>query len=174
MRDIVQFNKEDLSLACTFFFYTTCTDVDWCDVARVTIDTLPDVALIEIFDSYMYEEQIEAWYALVHVCRKWRKVVFGSPRRLNLRLYCRAGTPVRETLDVWPPLPIVVMIYGDEAWDEGDIVSALERNDRVCGIDLLSRVHVPNSGNWKNCSQQCSSHSRHSHVCRFIAKPVTK
>jgi len=93
----------------------------------------------------MYEEQIEAWYALVHVCRQWRKVVFGSPRRLNLRLYCRAGTPVRETLDVWPPLPIVVMIYGDdEAWDEGDIVAVLERNDRVCGIDLWPG-YVPNS-----------------------------
>jgi hypothetical protein len=30
----------------------TCTDVDWCDVARVTIDVLPDLALIEIFDFY--------------------------------------------------------------------------------------------------------------------------
>jgi hypothetical protein len=109
----------------------------------VTIDTLPDVALLEIFDFYMYEEQIEVWYALVHVCRQWRKVVFGSPRRLSLRLHCRAGKPVRETLDVWPPLPIVVMVYGDEAWDEGDIVAALKRNDRVCGIDLCPG-HVPN------------------------------
>jgi F-box-like len=109
----------------------------------VTIDTLPDVALLEIFDFYMYEEQIEAWYALVHVCRQWRKVVFGSPRRLNLRLYCRGGTPVQETLDVWPPLPIVIMVYGDEAWDEADIVAALERTDRVCGIDLWPG-YVPN------------------------------
>jgi hypothetical protein len=110
----------------------------------VTVDTLPDVALLEIFEFYLYKEQIAAWYALVHVCRKWRKVVFGSPRRLNLRLYCRAGTPVQETLDVWPPLPIVVMVYGDEAWDEDDIVAALERNDRVCAIDLWPG-YVPNS-----------------------------
>ena len=96
-----------------------------------------------MFDFYLYEGRIQAWYALVHVCRKWRKVVFGSPRRLNLRLYCRAGTPVRETLDVWPPLPIVLMVYGDEVWDENDIVAALERNDRVCGIDLLPG-YVPN------------------------------
>jgi hypothetical protein len=137
-------NRGDQSRACTFFFCATCTDVDWCDVAWVTIDTLPDIALLEIFDFYMYEEQVEAWNALVHVCRKWRKVVFGSPRRLNLRLYCRAGTPVRETLDIWPPLPIVVMVYGDEAWDEADIVAALECNDRVCRIDLCPG-HVPNS-----------------------------
>ncbi|KAN0106983.1 hypothetical protein V8E52_010585 [Russula decolorans] len=121
-------------------------DVDrqWYDVAWARIDTLPDVALLEIFDFYMYEEQIEAWYALVHVCQTWRKVVFGSPRRLNLRLYCRAGTPVRKTLDVWPPLPIVIMVYGDEAWVEGDIVAALDRNDRLCGIDLWPG-YVPNS-----------------------------
>ena len=110
----------------------------------MTVVTLPDVALLEIFELYIYGGQTEAWYALVHVCRKWRKVVFGSPRRLNLRLYCRAGTPVRETLDVWPPLPIVVMVYGDEAWDEDDIVAALARNDRVCGIDLWPG-YVPNS-----------------------------
>jgi hypothetical protein len=112
----------------------------------VTLDTIPDVALLEIFEFFLYEEhtRMEAWYALVHVCRKWRKVVFGSPRRLNLRLYCRAGTPVRETLDVWPPLPIVVMVYGEEAWDESDIVAALKRNDRVCGIDLWPG-YVPNS-----------------------------
>jgi hypothetical protein len=29
---------------------------------------------------------IQAWHTLVHVCRKWRTVVLGSPRRLDLRL----------------------------------------------------------------------------------------
>ncbi len=33
-----------------------------------------------------------------HVCQKWRSVVFGSPRRLNLRLLCTKRTPVREML----------------------------------------------------------------------------
>ena len=147
MHDIVHLGRdptEETNRGHVRSSIATWADVDRCDVARVTIDTLPDIALLETFDYYMYEEQIEAWYALVHVCRKWRKVVFGSPRRLNLRLYCRAGTPVRETLDVWPPLPIVVMVYGDEAWDEGDIVAVLERNDRICGIDLCPG-HVPNS-----------------------------
>jgi hypothetical protein len=110
----------------------------------VTIDTLPDCGLLEIFAFYVYEEQIEAWCALVHVCRRWRSVVFMSPRRLDLRLCCRAGTLVRERLDVWPPLPIVVMVYGDEAWDEDDIIAALEHNDRICEIDLRPG-YVPNS-----------------------------
>ena len=44
--------------------------VDLCDVARVTIDMLPDVALLEIFHFYVDEARTEAWHALVHVCLK--------------------------------------------------------------------------------------------------------
>jgi len=73
------------------------TAPDRWDVGRVTIDVLPDVVLLEIFDCYVdksreEEEEdspgIQAWHTLVHVCRKWRSVVFGSPRRLDLRLFC--------------------------------------------------------------------------------------
>jgi hypothetical protein len=99
------------------------------------IDTLPDVALLEIFDFYIYEDQ-KAWPTLAHVCQDWRNVVFGSARRLNLRLYCKAGTPVRATLGVWPPLPIVIWGDGHEKWGLDNIVAALEHNDRICRIDL--------------------------------------
>jgi hypothetical protein len=112
----------------------------------VTIDGLPDVALIEIFDCYLNQvpdedpqdpPETQAWHTLVHVCRKWRYVVFGSPCRLNLRLYCTEKTPVREMLAVWPPLPIVVWRNGDSAWDIDNIMAALEHNDRVCEIGFL-------------------------------------
>ena len=72
-----------------------CASVDWCDVAqRVTIDVLPDVALLEIFDCYVNDSKNRTWrgwkkwHTLVHVCRKWRIIAFGSPLRLDLRLYC--------------------------------------------------------------------------------------
>lgn len=42
--------------------------VDRCEVAQVTIDMLPDVALLTVFDFYV---DIEEWQTLVHVCRKW-------------------------------------------------------------------------------------------------------
>ena len=62
------------------------TAADRWDVGRVTNDVLPDVALLEIFDCYknqVREEdgddvEAQAWHTLVHVCRKWRSVVFGS------------------------------------------------------------------------------------------------
>src|SRR5260221_5208216 len=48
---------------------------------------------------------VESWQLLVHVCRRWRSLVFGSPRRLNLRLFCTPETPAKDTLAVWPALP---------------------------------------------------------------------
>ena len=105
----------------------------------MTVDTLPDVALLEIFDCYLGEDpgidELEEWHTLVHVCRKWRSVVFGSPRRLNLQLHCGTWKPVREMLDIWPSLPIVI-------WDwrptraVHNIIAALEHNDRVTQIEL--------------------------------------
>ena len=111
-------------------------------VAWVTIDMLPDLALLGIFDFYLDKAAIQAWHNLVHVCRKWRIVVFGSPRRLNLRLCCKARTPVRDMLDVWPPLPIVMKVYSVDTWDDGNIIAALELNDRICELVIFD---IPSS-----------------------------
>jgi F-box-like len=117
----------------------------------MTIDVLPDVVLLEMFDYYanqVREEDspdvtVESWRRLVHVCRNWRSVVSGSPRRLNLRLLCAPETPVRKTLAVWPYLPIFIQQrqYGlPGGGDSDNIVAALEHNDRVCEIDLFDFV----------------------------------
>ena len=103
----------------------------------MTIDTLPDIALLEIFDFYVHEALVDAWYTLVHVCRKWRSVVFGSPGRLDLQLYCTASTPVRKMLDVWPPFPIVIWVHSYENWGVDNTIAALEHNDRICTINLF-------------------------------------
>ena len=95
---------------------------------------LPDVALLRIFEVYILldEYQIQAWHTLVHVCRQWRNVVFGSPRRLNLRLLCTIRTRVKKMLNIWPPLPIVV--WANQSND--NIISALEHNDRICYLEI--------------------------------------
>jgi hypothetical protein len=88
------------------------TTTDWCDVGQVTIDMLPDIALLEIFDFYVAQasdfpvQNRETWITLVHVCRNWRDIVFSSPRRLNLRLLVTPRRSVRTMLDTWPPLLI--------------------------------------------------------------------
>ena len=130
----------------TFFAWQSVPAIDWWDVlARMTVDMLPDFALLEIFDLHAngFEAQIEEWHTLVHVCRKWRDVVFRSPRRLNLRLYCGPRTPVREMLNVWPCLPIVVGAYGSEIQDEDNIVAALEHNERIHEFDTFCFPNLP-------------------------------
>ena len=80
------------------------------------------------------------WINLVHVCRRWRSVVFQSPRRLNLRLFCTPATPTRDTLDIWPPLPLIICDFDEyikgRSFSDDNIIAALEHNDRVCQIDL--------------------------------------
>ena len=121
------------------------------NVVQVTIDTVPDVALIEIFDFYMAEalhydpfrHNSEAWIILAHVCQKWRDIVFGSPCRLNVRLFFHARRSVRVMLDTWPPLPIDIWgCDGDLGlWGMNNIVAALEHNDRIQNIELGGQTY---------------------------------
>src|SRR5258708_29476811 len=107
------------------------------DIGRVTIDMLPDLVLVEIFHFYVDQTaSVEVWQTLVHVCRKWRHIVFGSPRRLHLQLICSNETPVRETLDIWPSLPIIMKYFEPPMSDVDNILASFERHDRVCQITL--------------------------------------
>jgi hypothetical protein len=122
----------------------------------LTIDHLPDDVLLEIFDFYVVryqdlkfieemfgiQDKIESWQTLVHVCRRWRCLVFGSPRRLNLQLCCYAPRrSARKSLDVWrlpslwPALPLVILgsVYKDSV---DDAIALLEHSDRINQIYL--------------------------------------
>jgi hypothetical protein len=118
----------------------TSMTVDCCDVgqSQLTIDTLPEDALLYVFDFYVAQaSDVEAWRTLVHVCRRWRNLVFGSPRRLNLQIACTNETPVKEKLGVWPDLPIVVSGCCKSLADLDNVKAALEHHDRVCKIKLF-------------------------------------
>jgi hypothetical protein len=107
------------------------------------IDILPDDVLLGVFDFYVKadsscseKKRVEAWQSLVHVCRRWRTLVFGSPRRLNLQLYCSPETPVRDTLDVWPALPLTVEGIMDLSSATHNIIAALGQSNHVCKVSL--------------------------------------
>ena len=115
----------------------------------IRIDVLPDDVLLEIFDFYMdmrpwYEgkTRVEEWQSLVHVCRRWRTLVLGSPRRLNLQLYCTPKTPVREILDVWPALPLIVVGSMVSSPGTDNIIAALEQRNRVRHLCLPGLVDL--------------------------------
>ena len=111
----------------------------------VPIDVLPDNVLLETFDLYLGKDDADefdcghsydGWQTLVHVCHRWRCIVFASPRRLDLKLYC---TPQRsvdsKTLDTWPALPIVIVAEGIKSKEDvTNVIAALRHQTRVCRI----------------------------------------
>jgi F-box-like len=123
---------------------------------RVTIGSLPDNVLLDIFDFYqvlinknVIDEHPWNWEKLVHVCRSWRHIIFDSPVRLNLQLFCTENSPVRELLDVWPPFPLAIRFtdYEDSLDSTIDnLIAALEHRDRVREIQIrltMPRVRPP-------------------------------
>jgi len=111
----------------------------------VTIEVLPNTVLVEIFSFYVDRPGADedVWHTLVHVCRRWRSVVFDSPRRLHLRLLCTPKRPLKM-LDIWPALPIVIdfMAKGKRPRGMDNIIKALEQHCRVRKIDIRG---IPNS-----------------------------
>ena len=88
----------------------------------------------------------DAWHTLVHVCQRWRRVVFASLRRLDLQLLCTNRRPVKKWLDVWPEFPICIQVNHDRRsprlWGITNIIAALKQHHRVCEILFKG---VPNS-----------------------------
>jgi F-box-like len=127
---------------------TSHNDVLLYDAGRispcVTIRSLPDEVLLDIFEFCLLDPlyQVRTWPKLVHVCQRWRYIVFASPLRLDLCLFCTYWTPVRKTLDVWPPFPIEIMYIYVDPRVEDNIIAALEHPNRVCNI-LLERIMIP-------------------------------
>ena len=111
-----------------------------------TINILLDENLLQIFDFCRKNHKshifVWPWHTLVHVCRRWREIVFASPHHLNLQIFCGNETPVRENLSIWPAFPIAIKYSDVGTWanetrnNEDNIVAALERSDRVCSVEL--------------------------------------
>ena len=103
---------------------------------------LSDDILLTIFHYYL-DASPRIWLKLVHICRRWRRIVFKSQRSLYLQLFCTPGTPVLKTLSVWPALPIVVEYGGSPTSDlpvpkddYDNVVAALKHSNRVSSISL--------------------------------------
>jgi hypothetical protein len=123
---------------------------DRCIIDKMTIDILPDNVLLEIFHFYKDDPASSdgftwRWTTLIHACRRWRHIVFGSPRRLDLRLRCSDRTPTKRLLDIWPPFPIAlyVMMVVVPVNEEGleNIMAAVERRDRTSFIYIYDSTN---------------------------------
>jgi len=135
---------------------------------------LPDEVLLGIFDFCVsVDEELEEqcntrWEVLVHVCRRWRYIVFAAPHRLDLRLVCTAGMRVKEMLDIWPPLPIDLCVYDHRTLNEENVTAALGHNDRVCEI----YVESSKKGTFKRFKELSGSYNYLSLLWKYLPPPT--
>ncbi|KAH9013164.1 hypothetical protein EDB83DRAFT_2680386 [Lactarius deliciosus] len=106
-----------------------------------TVNILPDDILFYIcLPNVDLALHMTVWQRLVRVCQRWRRIIYASPRYLDLHLYCSSETPFREDLSLWPdsefPLIVEYWIMGDEY----HLIAALQHTDRVRRVDLLISV----------------------------------
>ena len=94
------------------------------------------IYILKMYPFYEEKTDVEAWQLLVHVCQRWRSLVLGSPRRLNLQLYCTPNTPAKDTLDVWPALPLIIKGSMSTSPDTDNIIAALGQSNRVRQVGL--------------------------------------
>jgi hypothetical protein len=121
----------------------------------VIIDPLPDDVFLEIFDLCLRDttdypvKRTREWIVLVHVCQRWRRIIFASPRRLDLYLSCICGTPVKQNLAYWPLiLPLFIDYYSGPIssfaripGDDDNIIAALMHTDRIHRV----KIHATSS-----------------------------
>lgn len=110
-----------------------------------SINVLPDDVLLEVFDFCRLNSDLawnhKGWYKLAHTCRQWRHIVFSSPSRLDLQLYCTYGAPVANMLGHSPQLHLIVDYGGRRplpAKDEEGALLALQKHDRIRYIDIYA------------------------------------
>jgi hypothetical protein len=87
---------------------------------------------------------------LAHVCRRWRDLVFQSPRRLDLQISYiekqfegeKTEKHVREKLDIWPAFPLIIWV--DHCFPGMKTVFATcEHRTRICRIDVDNIYSYP-------------------------------
>ncbi|KAH9035490.1 hypothetical protein EDB85DRAFT_2143656 [Lactarius pseudohatsudake] len=116
----------------------------------VIINMLPDNVFLEIYnfclrDPTKYPLQ-KQWQRLVRVCQRWRRIIFASPRRLDLRLTCTHGTPVAQNLAYWPvTLPLTIDYprlwrsdYRFSHAPDDNIVAALQHASRIHRVEICT------------------------------------
>ena len=113
--------------------------------SNTPIHNLDDDSLLQIFSCYRLDDE-ENWYLrlgwlmLIHVCPRWRNLIYDSWSHLDMCLLLTNDSPSMDTLSHLPPLPLVIH-YVDRTKtitrkDEGNLYLGLQQYDRVRRVIL--------------------------------------
>ena len=120
----------------------------------VPMDILPNNVFLEIFNlclrdpttSSLTQRQTQRasnWQTQVHICQRWWRVIFLSPRQLNLHLHCSNRTPVLKNLAFWPvTLPLTLnysLSRNHVSWDEDNIATAILHSTCIQHISIFGK-----------------------------------
>ena len=116
-------------------------EVELYATAQITVQTLPDNVLLEIFKYHRLASLRSGpwkWYRLAQVCRRWRFIVYTHPRLLDLPIILTNTNPIWETPDFLPADIPVIMWYRDSLSDKDadNIFNTLKNPARICEIDI--------------------------------------
>ena len=116
--------------------------------AKTPINNVDDDSLLQIFSCYRLEDEDDwylrlAWLNLVHVCRRWRNLIYDSWFHLNMGLLLTYDSPSIDTLSHLPPVPLDID-YSDRTRtitrnDEGNLRLGLQQRGRVRLVALRAR-----------------------------------
>ena len=108
------------------------------------IHWLNDDILLIVFNCYRLDDEYRwnyrfLWCKLSHVCQRWRYLIYESAFHLGMQITCTNGTPIVDTLDHLPPLPLFVnyTLTIPTEQDELGIYHALRLHGRVRHIGLV-------------------------------------
>jgi hypothetical protein len=134
---------------------------------QITIEKLSDKVLLKIFCCFL-DASPRSWPTLIHICRKWRRIVFDSQQALPIRLFFAHGTPVLKTLKYWPTMPGgFPVLYPPAPEDEVNI--SLPRSNSLS--TLLPYASPSQDRSWKSYPQS-TGHFRNWKTSSFCLKMI--
>ena len=102
---------------------------------RVTIDVLSDDVLVHVFNFYRrgfkYHDLSWPWDVLIHVCQRWRHIIFAWPHHLDVLVDCQSGKHVARAPHVWPGLPIGIWLKLHREYGDNVIAAILGHRDCI-------------------------------------------
>jgi hypothetical protein len=107
---------------------------------------LNDDILLGIFNFYRLDAQEDwnvrlLWCKLSHVCQRWRHLIYECNFHLGMHIKCTNGTPIVDTLDHLPPLPLIIDYKTTHKYSGANVLTRQDKSRIYHALQFHDRVH---------------------------------